>query len=424
MFDVFISHSSADAPIAFSICEFLEKAGLQCWIAPRNVQGGKRYSEEIMDGINDSQVFLLLYSSASNTSKHVISELDVAFNSEKVIIPFCLDTEKMSKEFSYYLAATHRIIGYPKPKERYEELKENIISNIPALASVREHDRMWDNVAKELGLTVEELRKYNSKVANLEEPGDAKGQRSRYDVLQNDNGEVLLIIQQRKGPATNPLFVLDSITKYALLYRSHESTVFFDDLAREANEAIRKVGEIQVVEITDDDVVREYKAPVRVVQDVRSLMDDPIPDNENDLLENIEPTKPEGFADVISSPKNDIMIVYEGDEIDDNAVFLFQNTGDNILFPTESFFIVPSKISKTCVTHLDEDGKVYVHCFKKTLAEPDEKERERIASAIDQWEKDGKVLPPYTIEVKSFHITSLLLFLSQMWGGGAGREEG
>ena len=127
---------------------------------------------------------------------------------------------------------------------------------------------------------------------------------------------------------------------------------------------------------------------------------------------------------MISSPKNDIMIVYEGDEIDDNAVFLFQNTGDNILFPTESFFIVPSKISKTCVTHLDEDGKVYVHCFKKTLAEPDEKERERIASAIDQWEKDGKVLPPYTIEVKSFHITSLLLFLSQMWGGGAGREEG
>lgn len=27
MFDVFISHSSADATIAFAICEFLEKAG-------------------------------------------------------------------------------------------------------------------------------------------------------------------------------------------------------------------------------------------------------------------------------------------------------------------------------------------------------------------------------------------------------------
>jgi len=96
--------------------------------------------------------------------------------------------------------------------------------------------------------------------------------RSRYDILQNDKGEILIILQQRKGPAENPLFVYDG-TQYALLYRSHESTVFFDDLAEGARAPLKSVGELQVVEISDDDVVREYKAPVRIVKDVKALMD-------------------------------------------------------------------------------------------------------------------------------------------------------
>lgn len=283
MFDVFISHSSVNATIAFSICEFLENAGLKCWIAPRNVNGG-RYSKEIIDGLKHSQVFLLLCSSASNSSSHVISELDVAFNSKKVIIPFCLDSEEMSEEFSYYLAGIHRIVGYPKPSDSYEELKEKIISKIPVMSSVREHDQMLGNVSKDLGMTVEELRKDNKRITNFEEPGKTANQKSHFDILQNDKGEIMFIIEQKNGPAVDPLFILDSITKYAFLYRSHESTVFFRDLAREVNEAIRKVAEIQVVEIIDDDVVREYKAPVRVVKDVRALMDGPIPDDENALL--------------------------------------------------------------------------------------------------------------------------------------------
>ena len=96
--------------------------------------------------------------------------------------------------------------------------------------------------------------------------------RSRYDILQNDKGDILIIIQERQGPAENPIFVYDG-SQYALLYRSHESSVFFDDIAEGARTPLKSVGEIQVVEITDDDVVREYKAVVRMVKDVKALMD-------------------------------------------------------------------------------------------------------------------------------------------------------
>ncbi|MBO7605559.1 MAG: hypothetical protein J6S61_03735 [Elusimicrobiaceae bacterium] len=96
--------------------------------------------------------------------------------------------------------------------------------------------------------------------------------RSRYDILQNDKGEILIIIQQRKGPAQSPVFVYDG-SQYALLYRSPESSVFFDDIAEGARVPLKSVGEIQVVEITNDEVVREYKAGVRIVKDVKALME-------------------------------------------------------------------------------------------------------------------------------------------------------
>lgn len=422
MFDVFISHSSVDAIIAFDICEFLEKKGLKCWIAPRNVKGGM-YSSDILNGINDSQVFLLLYSSAANKSKHVISELDIAFNSGKTIIPFCLDNEEMSKEFSYYLAATHRFIGYPTPSKVYDDLKEIIISYIPSLASAREFEQMFVNVAKVLGMSLAELKK--SKRLSVDGRDTESAQKSRYDILQNEKGELLLILQERNGKAEKPVFILDDITKYALLYRSHESTVYFSDFARETNEAIRNVKEIQIVEIKDDDVVREYKAPVLVVKDVRDLMDDfpNIPENEYRLLGNAETQKMEGFADVVISPEKEVMIIYEGDLIDDNALFLFQDTGDSILFPTDGpFFIVTSNISKECVIRLKAERKLYVHCLKETLSEPDQNERERISRAVDLWRKGG-CLPPHTIKVESVHVSSLLLFLSQMWRNVVEKEQ-
>jgi len=95
--------------------------------------------------------------------------------------------------------------------------------------------------------------------------------RSRYDILQNDKGDILIIIQQRKGGAENPLFVYDG-TQNALLYRSHESTVLFDDITEGARTPLKSVNELQIVEITDDDVVREYKVPVRIVKDVKALL--------------------------------------------------------------------------------------------------------------------------------------------------------
>ena len=96
--------------------------------------------------------------------------------------------------------------------------------------------------------------------------------KSRYDILQNDKGEILLIIQQRNGGPENPLFVYAG-SQYALLYRGQESTVYFDDIAEGARSPLKSVTSMQIVEINNDEAVREYTVPVRIVKDVKSLMD-------------------------------------------------------------------------------------------------------------------------------------------------------
>ena len=64
--DIFISYSSKDRDTAFSICNMLENNNLLCWIAPRNVTGGKSYAREIIEAINKSTVVLFIFSDNSN----------------------------------------------------------------------------------------------------------------------------------------------------------------------------------------------------------------------------------------------------------------------------------------------------------------------------------------------------------------------
>ena len=61
-YDVFISHSSKDKAVADKLCEYLEQHDIKCWIAPRNVLGGMPYAREIFNGIDESQILLLIFS--------------------------------------------------------------------------------------------------------------------------------------------------------------------------------------------------------------------------------------------------------------------------------------------------------------------------------------------------------------------------
>ena len=107
---IFISHSSKDTDRALSLCHSLEERGYSCWIDARDIKAGKSYAKTIMEAINECIVFIFLYSRDSNKSKHVVNEIDRAFNADKVIITLRLDDTQMEEEFDYYLCRKQWIL--------------------------------------------------------------------------------------------------------------------------------------------------------------------------------------------------------------------------------------------------------------------------------------------------------------------------
>lgn len=81
IFDCFISHHHDDIKYVEALTSELEKRGLTCWYAPRNIVG--RYSKAIVEAINHSKVFLLILNSKSAVSEGVLEELELAHNVSK-----------------------------------------------------------------------------------------------------------------------------------------------------------------------------------------------------------------------------------------------------------------------------------------------------------------------------------------------------
>lgn len=120
MADIFISYSSKDERIANEICVAFENEGLNCWIAPRNIQVGKEYGGEIIKGIEGCKVFFLCLSKSSNESQHVLREVERAVNRKLPIIVYQHEETVLSKSLEYFLASTQWFV--PNENNDMDEL--------------------------------------------------------------------------------------------------------------------------------------------------------------------------------------------------------------------------------------------------------------------------------------------------------------
>jgi len=105
--NVFISYSTKDQKIVDTIVDYLESNNIKCWIACRNTVSGESYAASIVKAIKATKVFLLVLSENSNSSSHVLNEVDTACKYKKIIIPFKIDDTELVDAMEYYLNATH-----------------------------------------------------------------------------------------------------------------------------------------------------------------------------------------------------------------------------------------------------------------------------------------------------------------------------
>jgi hypothetical protein len=117
--DVFISYAHVDKPTADAICSTLEGRRIRCWIAPRDVMPGTNYQEAIIDAIDTSRIMVLVFSSHSNTSPHVIRELTKALSQGVIIIPFRIEDVPLSKSMEYLISLPHWLDALTPPVEKH-----------------------------------------------------------------------------------------------------------------------------------------------------------------------------------------------------------------------------------------------------------------------------------------------------------------
>lgn len=110
--EVFVSYAHEDAERVEKIIKCLEKQGVECWYAPRDV-GARRYAKAICEGIENCKIFLLMLSKYSAVSEHVLNEVEMAYNKRKAsngaltIETICLDKLNLDSpefdEIMYYI---------------------------------------------------------------------------------------------------------------------------------------------------------------------------------------------------------------------------------------------------------------------------------------------------------------------------------
>lgn len=119
--DVFISYAKEDKEVADKVCDVLERNGVKCWIAPRDVPLGADYEEAIVDGIASSRLLVLVLSSHSNASAHVKREIQNAYSgdSSKPVVPLRIEEVAYNEVLRYYLGSAQWLDASTPPLEQH-----------------------------------------------------------------------------------------------------------------------------------------------------------------------------------------------------------------------------------------------------------------------------------------------------------------
>jgi TIR domain len=88
---LFVSHVREDHAATMEIVAELERLGLPCWVAPRDVGPGKPFDDEIAEALENCQAMLLIFSDRCNENMYIRREVTVAGEIGKHIIPFRIE---------------------------------------------------------------------------------------------------------------------------------------------------------------------------------------------------------------------------------------------------------------------------------------------------------------------------------------------
>jgi TPR repeat protein len=125
--DIFVSHSNKDKIAADAVVAHLERDGLRCWCAPRDILPGASWASSIVQAINDCKAMVIVFSANANQSDHIRREVERAVNHGIPIVPVRIENVLPQGDLEYFLSSSHWMDAITAPVERhFEELAQQL----------------------------------------------------------------------------------------------------------------------------------------------------------------------------------------------------------------------------------------------------------------------------------------------------------
>jgi len=125
--EIFASYSREDQAQVFPIVDKLRERGLNIWIDQEGIHGAKLWSQEIVNAIEGSKVFILFASAKAFVSKNVTKELALASESDKHILPIFIEDAEIPAAMKYQLAGIQHLVH---EKGQTEQTADNILRTL------------------------------------------------------------------------------------------------------------------------------------------------------------------------------------------------------------------------------------------------------------------------------------------------------
>jgi len=116
--DIFVSYcTKSDRDAAYELVAHIESRGIECWIAPRDVQGGMEWAAEIVNAITVAKVMVLIFSASANNSPQVRREVMLAAHRGVRVVPFRIEDITPAASLEYFLGGHQWLDAFPPPLE-------------------------------------------------------------------------------------------------------------------------------------------------------------------------------------------------------------------------------------------------------------------------------------------------------------------
>jgi hypothetical protein len=106
---VFVCHATADRPLAVAAARELENAGVECWIAPRDVPEGADWIDSIVQALTGADCLVLISSRNAEASPHVLRELEQAVHQRLPIVAVRTAADEPDPRHRYLIGPSQRV---------------------------------------------------------------------------------------------------------------------------------------------------------------------------------------------------------------------------------------------------------------------------------------------------------------------------